>query len=192
MINDNELDDLNYEEALIYDKRTYLQYYWALLKQKQLIIFTFFPIGDYNLIFAKIALFIVSFGFFFTINGFFFSDDTMHKLYTDKGSFDILYQIPQILYSSIVSSLADILLKYLSLSNNNILELKSGKYKNLTEAKEKFKQIHNSIKIKLILFFIISLILMIFFFYFISCFCAVYINTQIILIKDSGISYGTS
>ena len=89
-------------------------------------------------------------------------------------------------------SLADILLKYLSLSNNNILELKSGKYKNLTEAKEKFKQIHNSIKIKLILFFIISLILMIFFFYFISCFCAVYINTQIILIKDSGISYGTS
>ena len=102
MINDNELDDLNYEEALIYDKRTYLQYYWALLKQKQLIIFTFFPIGDYNLIFAKIALFIVSFGFFFTINGFFFSDDTMHKLYTDKGSFDILYQIPQILYSSIV------------------------------------------------------------------------------------------
>ena len=123
---------------------------------------------------------------------FFFSDDTMHKLYTDKGYFDILYQIPQILYSSIVSSLANILLKYLSLSNDNILELKSGKYKNLTEAKQKAKQIHNSIKIKLIIFFIISLILMIFFFYFISCFCAVYKNTQIILIKDSCISYGTS
>ena len=31
-----------------------------------------------------------------------------------------------------------------------------------------------------------------FFWYFISCFCAVYINTQIILIEDSIISFGLS
>ena len=33
---------------------------------------------------------------------------------------------------------------------------------------------------------------MLFFWYFISCFCAVYKNTQIILLKDTGISFATS
>ena len=33
---------------------------------------------------------------------------------------------------------------------------------------------------------------MLFFWYFISCFCAVYKNTQIILIKDTLISFGLS
>ena len=48
------------------------------------------------------------------------------------------------------------------------------------------------IKIKLIIFFTLSFILMIFFWYFISCFCAVYKNTQIILIKDTLISFALS
>jgi len=103
---DSELDDMSYELAIIYDKRTFYQYYWAVLKKNQLIIFTFLPMDDFNLMYVKIALFIISFGLFITINGFFFSDDTMHKVYVDNGAFDIIYQIPQILYSSIISSLA--------------------------------------------------------------------------------------
>ena len=42
---------------------------------------------------------------------------------------------------------------------------------------------------KLIIFFVISFLLMLFFWYFISCFCAVYKNTQVILIKDTLISF---
>ena len=191
-MNDNELDDLEYELAVLYDTRTYWQYYWSVLKQNQLIIFTFLPMNDYNLIYVKIALFIISFGLFFTINGFFFSDDTMHKVYEDNGEYDIIFQIPQILYSSIISSFANILLKNLSLSEKNIIELKSDIYFSIHKGKKKARQIERCLKIKLILFFIISFILMAFFWYFISCFCAVYTNTQIILIKDTGISFGTS
>ena len=189
---DNELDDLDFGEAIIYDKRTYLQYYWSLLRKNQLIIFTFFSMNDYNIIYAKIALFIFSFGFFFTINGFFFSDETMHKIYMDNGNYDILYQIPQIFYSSIISSLANIVLKNLSLSENNILDLQSETHDNLSITKKRARKIENCIRIKLTLFFIISLILMLFCWYFISCFCAVYKNTQIILIKDTGVSFGAS
>ena len=28
---------------------------------------------------------------------FFFSDDTMHKIYEDQGNFNFIYQLPQIL-----------------------------------------------------------------------------------------------
>ena len=189
---DIELDELEYELAIIYDKRTYLQYYWSVLKQNQLIIFTFLPMNDFNLMYVKIALFIISFGLFITINGFFFSDETMHKVYEDNGAFDIIYQIPQIFYSSVISSVANVLLKNLSLSENSILELKKETYFSIHKAKKKARQIKRCLRIKLILFFIISLILMLFFWYFISCFCAVYKNTQIILLKDTGISYGLS
>ena len=190
--NDTELDDLEYELAIIFDKRTYFQYYWALLKRNQLILFTFIPNNDFNLIYAKIALFIISFGLFITINGFFFSDETMHKVYEDNGEYDILYQIPQIFYSSVISTIANVLLRNLSLSENSILELRKETYYNFNKGKKKARQIEKCLRIKLILFFIISFILQLFFWYFISCFCAVYRNTQVILLKDTGISFGIS
>ena len=69
-LNDEEKNNLEYKKAVVLDKRTYFQYYFSLLKKKQLILFTFLPSNDYNLIFVKIALFIVSFSLYFTINGF--------------------------------------------------------------------------------------------------------------------------
>ena len=46
--NDYELDNLSYEEALKYDKRSYCQYYISQIKYKQLLIFVFFTYNDYN------------------------------------------------------------------------------------------------------------------------------------------------
>ena len=188
--NDQELNNLEYNLASIYDKRTYFQYYWSLLKKKQLILFTILPSNDYNLLTLKLSLFLLSFSLYFTINGFFFSDDTMHKIHEDNGAFNIIYQIPQILYSSIVSAVINMILKMLSLSENNILTIKQEK--NMCVAIKKSKKIERYITIKFIIFFLLSTILLIFFWYFISCFCAVYSNTQIILIKDTLFSFGLS
>jgi hypothetical protein len=125
--NDAELNNLIYKEAIIFDKRTYIQYYWSLLKKKQLILFTFYPANDYNLVTAKICLFFLSFSLYFTINAFFFNDETMHKIYMNNGAFDIIIQIPQIIYSSLISSITNMILKQLSLSEKTILELKEKK-----------------------------------------------------------------
>ena len=189
-LNDYEINGLDYQNALKLDKRTYFQYYLSLIKKKQLIIFTFLPSNDYNLLSLKISLFIVSFSLYLSINGFFFNDKTMHKIYKDKGAFNIIYQIPQILYSTIVSSLINIILKNLSLSEKNILIIKTEK--NINIIINKGKNILRCIKIKFIIYFSISFLLMLFFWYFISCFCAVYKNTQIILFKDTLISFGLS
>ena len=186
-MNDNELNDLEYEEALIIDKRTYFEYYWSLLRKKQLILFTFVPINDYNLFSLKISLFLLSFSLYFTVNGFFFSDETMHKTYISKGKLSFIFQIPQILYSSIISSIINLLLKLLSLSEKNILTIK--KQKNLDEAIKKSKDVKMNLMIKFFIFFFFGNLLLLFFLYYISCFCAVYINTQIILIKDTLISF---
>ena len=132
----------------------------------------------------------MSFSLYFTINGFFFNDDTMHKVYEDNGSYNFLNQLPQILYSSVISAIINMILKQLSLSEKNILEIKEEN--NINEAIKKSKQKESCLKIKFILFFLISFILMSFFWYFISCFCAVYTYTQNILITDTLISCITS
>ena len=187
---EEEINTLEYEKACMLDKRTYFQYYWSLLKKKQLIIFTFLPANDYNLLSIKISLFLLSFSLYFTINGFFFSDDTMHKIHEDQGNFNIIYQIPQIIYSSVISAVINMLLKKLSLSEKNILVIKQ--IKDLNAARKMAKNIQNCLTIKFVIFLILSTLLLSFFWYFISCFCAVYSNTQIILIKDTLISFGLS
>ena len=188
--NDSELNSLDYELAIVCDKRTYCQYYWSLLKKKQLILFAFIPNNDYNINTIKISLLLLSFSLYFTINGFFFSDETMHKVYEDNGALDILYQAPQILYSTLVSSFINIVLKILSLSEKDIIEIK--KENNDLDARIKSKKAEYFLKIKFIIFFVLSILFMFFFCYFISCFCAVYINTQTILIRDTLISFGLS
>ena len=189
-MNDQELNSLKYEKALIYDKRSYFQYYWSLLKKKHLILFTFYPQNDYNLLTLKISLFLLGFSLYFTINGFFFSDDSMHKVYVDRGIYNFVFQIPQIIYSSIVSAIINMILKNLSLSEKNIIELKQEKYK--TAFLEKSKSISQYLVKKFLIFFILSILLLLFFWYFISCFCGVYVNTQIIFIKNTFTSFALS
>ena len=82
------------------------------------------------------------------------------------------------------------ILKMLSLSEKNILSLK--KQKNIDLVVKKSKTIKNCLTIKFILFFILSFILLVFFWYLISCFCAVFTNTQMILIKDTLVSFSLS
>ena len=186
-LNDQELNNLRYKDAIILDKRTYLQYYWSLLKKKQLILFTFFPAHDYNLFSLKICLFIVTFSLYLSINCLFFDDRTMHNIYKNNGRNDIIFRIPSILYSSLISSIVKIILKQLSLSEQNFLVFK--KENNIKELRKKSKDVKRCLKIKLILFFFVNYLLLFLFWHFISCFCTIFVNTQLILICDSVISF---
>ena len=189
-LNDEEINNLEYQQAILIDKRNYFQYYYSLLKKKHLILFIFLPSNDYNLVPIKFILFLISFSMYLTINGFFFTDDTMNKIYVDNGAFNFIYQLPQILYSTVVSAVINMILKKLSLSEKQILQIKQEK--ELKISIEKSKKIQNCLKIRFIIFLILSSILMLFFWYFITCFCAVYENTQTILLKDTLVSFALS
>ena len=187
--NDDELNNLSYEKAIKFDKRTYLQYFISLLKTKHILIFLFNS-SDYNSRIIKIDLFFISFTIYYAVNALFFNDETMHKIYEDEGSFDFIYQIPQILYSTLISSIFKIILKILALSEKNILKIKQrNKIKDL---ENKSQNIWKCLYYKFILFFIISFIFLLFFLYYLSCFCAVFKNTQLHLIKDTIISFSLS
>ena len=184
--NDIEINSLTYKEAIKNDKRSFIQYYISLLKLGHLFIFSFYNNKDYNSRPIKIFLFFFIFTIHFTVNALFFNDATMHKIYIDEGSYNFIYQIPQILYSSLISGIIKTLIKYLSLSENDIINFKRDKVNKLDS---EYKRLKKSLKIKFILFFIISFFLLIIFGYYITCFCCIYSNTQLHLIKDTVVSF---
>ena len=184
--NDYELNSLSYQDALKIDKRTYLEYYFSLLKTKQLIIFSFYTYTDYNSKIIKISLFFFSFALYYTVNALFFTDSTMNKIYETDGDFNFIYQIPQILYSSIISAIINTIIKYLALSEKRIIKLKNEQ----NVSNKKIKLLLKCFLIKYIFFFSLSFLFLIIFWYYLSCFGVVYKNTQIHLITDTLISFG--
>ena len=186
--NNYELNTLSYKEAIMIDKRTYLQYYFSLLKTKHLLVFTFYTYNDYNSKIIKIYLFFFSFSLYLVVNALFFNDSTMHEIYKEEGYFDFIYHLPQILYSTIISTIINTIIKYLSLTETKIIEIKKEK----ESIKEKPEKELKCFLIKFIIFFILSFLFSLFFWYYLSCFCAVYKKTQIHLIKDTLISFGLS
>ena len=187
---DDEINDFSYDSALKNDKRTYWQFYISLIKTKHELIYAFFYNKDYNSKIIKIDLFVFGFALNYAVNGFFFNDDTMHNVYESKGLFDISYQLPLIVYSSFISMFLSALVQMLWMSNDAIIDFKqSEEINNINERAEKMIK---KLKIKFVLYFILSYILLIFFWYYISMFDAIYRNTQYLLLEDTLMGFGLS
>ena len=190
IFNEEELNKMDYKYAIELDKRDFITYYFSLLKLKHLIIFTFFIKEDYNVYLMKISLFLCSLALYLITNTIFFNDENMHEIYTYEGKYNFIYQLPFILYTTIISVFFNNLLNLLSLSQRNILKLKQ-----IDQIKIMARKMFSSLKIfklKIVLFNIIGLIILVFGWYYLTMFCAVYTNTQIHLLKDTFSSFGLS
>ena len=206
---DYELNNMEYYDASDFDNRTCLRTYWSVIKREHYVIFTFFSRNDYNLFYVKIERFFILICTEITMNGMFFVHETMYKKQT--GGLSFAQKIPQIIFSLLVSHAMEVILCYLSMTDIHYYQIKAlpKEQKNLhkdqkylsKDAKnlpnkgkndDKIFDILSCMKRKLTAFFILTFLVFLFHWYFISAFCAVYQNTQIIYLRDSGISILTS
>ena len=178
-----EINDLSYDLAIQIDQRVFCQYYNSLIKTKHSLIFALFNNNDYNSKIIKIDLFFIGFTIDYIVNALFYNDDTMHKIYENKGYFDFESQIPIIVYSSLISMILNAPLNMLSLSNDAIINFKQEKEK--IDIMKKAKNLEHKLFIKFILYFLISFLFLFFFWYYIAMFGVIYRNTQIHLLKDT-------
>ena len=159
--NDYEMNWLSYNDALKYDKRSWCEYYCSLIKNKQLITFTFCTFNDYNSGIIKKFIFFLSFALHFTINALFFNDSNMHQIYEDEGKYNFSYQIPYIIISAICSTIIlRIMLQTLVLTDKSALLVKNQPNKNLAIMKK--IEVLKYMNIKLAIFFILNFLLLIF------------------------------
>ena len=126
-LTDDEINGLSYELAIQNDKRTYFQYYISLIKTKHNFIYTFLYNDDYNTKIIKIDSFFVNFAMLYALNGLFFDDDSMHKIYVNKGKYNFFNELPKMIYSQIISMVLNIVLQILALPNDSIISFKQYK-----------------------------------------------------------------
>ena len=185
-----ELDTFSYKKSIAIDKRTCFEYYISLLKIKHPIIFSFCPIRDYNSIIIKSCITMLSFVISYALNFIFFDEKTIHKIYKDKGKYDFVFFIPKISISFIVSNICHIILKYIFLSERNLLKIRNNKTANA--AQDISITVKRNLVIKYTLFFILGIIFLSFFWMLLSSFGAVYQNTQLIVFENTLICFGIS
>ena len=105
----------------------------------------------------------------------------MHYIYRAKkyslNTFNIIYNIPTIIYTAILSTyILRILILNLALNDKDAYMIKIQTDKN--SAIHMKEQRLKCAKIKITFFFLLNLILLVFFWYFLVCFNAVYKNSQ--------------
>ena len=159
--NDYELNMLSYQNAKKYDKRNFCSYYISLIRAKQPLIFAFCPIKDYNSRIIKIDLFFISISIYYFINALFFNESLIHKIYKDEGIYNLIYQIPYILYSFIISHLLNTFITYIFLSERDLIKIRSEN--NNQKRNDIISNVKKCLVIKYICFFSIFSTISIFF-----------------------------
>ena len=158
------MNDLSFKDALIRDKRNFLQYYISLLKTKHSVFYIFYT-KDYNSKIIKVSIQIFDLATLISVNALFFNDETMHKIYVDNGSFDFIYQLPQIIYSTIISFVLNTVNQLLGLTEENILKFKNERLP-LRNLNQKYNKLIKILRIKFIFFYIFNILfLSVFLFY---------------------------
>ena len=114
----------------------------------------------------------------------------MHNVYKSEGLFDLSYQLPIIVYSSLISMFLGALIQMLGLTSDAISDFKQNEQ--VSNINGRGKKFIKTLKIKFILYFISSYLLLIFFWFYVSMFDAVYRHTQFLLLADTVIGFALS
>jgi hypothetical protein len=185
---DCELNLLDYKKAIIYDKRPFRKYYLSLLLSKQLILFSFYPNKDYNIKIIKISVFFLALDIIFAVNTLLFSYSIIHQIYSNGGNYNFSYFMGPIMHSFIISYVIINLIRYFSLSERILIELKREENENVLN--RKMISAKRRLNIIYIVFYVLGFIFLIAFWLYSASFCAVYQNSQYFVFKNALIDLG--
>ena len=82
---DDNLQNLAYEKAILYDKRTFMRMYLSFLVGAQIILETFCKENYLTLFIIKLSFFICTFQINFFLNAFFYTDEYISNAYYNNG-----------------------------------------------------------------------------------------------------------
>ena len=182
-------NEMDFEKALEKDKRKFCEYFWELLKEKQLIINSFFINDNMKPKSIKIMLFLLNFMFFLLINGLLFGEDYLVDLYNsgkDENFFSFISRsITNFVYLFVIIQLLNEIVDCLFVEEKKLKKI-------FILGKNDIKKIQNEILLLIkkiekshIIFFIISYLIFIFTWIYISCFNDIYYYSRKEWMKSS-------
>ena len=179
---DDDLDALDYDECLVYDKRTFCQLFCKQLLNRQLIANTFCVIERLKPFSIKLIVLIFNIACYLVVNGFLFNEDYVMKILrrTSKGFYYFLVDsTTRIVYSSIIGGIINIIVGLLFRADKALRKVQAKYKDNPIILHGEIVKIYKSTRNLYIIFTIFNVCIMLVFIFYLFCFCGVYRNCQL-------------
>ena len=176
------IEEMDYNDAIKYDKRSFTEAFRDLILEKVMTLNTFLVSEPLKPFMVKLVIYLLYIDLFLIINGLFFSEDYISKVYhlekEDKFFSFVPRSIYRFLYTMTVSVIINFLINCFFIEEKKIKRIFIRERDNENNLKNDIINLLRIIKERLITFFIITFIIFIFSFLYIICFNYVYHYTQ--------------
>ena len=177
-LSESEIRFLSFKHALEIENRNITKLYISTIKEKNLIMSIFFNDKDFNMISVKLSLFIFQFNLSLAVNASFYNEEVINKKIFNDYSYNLSISFPALSIFIIY-----LIFKLLALTHHKIIKLRY--YKKINKAESEVPKLIKKLKIKYVIYYILTISLNLFFFYYITVFGAIYSIVQKDMIINS-------
>ena len=184
-----EIDDMDYNEVIKKDKRTFKEYYFEKLKSNQIIFNIILENEPLKPKTMKMILFILNIILYFFINGLFFNEDYISEVFhsNKKENFFTFAtrSIERFLYTTLVGVIINYMIECFFVDEKIIKKILKRDKENLFNVQSEIARIEKNIRKRYNSFIVISFVINSFILYYNCCFNIIYSHSRIEWIKSS-------
>ena len=183
------VDDQEFEDIILEDKRSFQEMFCEQLYDKQLFVNTFSVIDTFRPFSLKLTLLILTCVMYFVVNGLFYGEDEISKIYHIEGDDPFFGFFPRsitrYIYSAVVGVIIGIVIDLFFVDEKKMKGIFRRERKNIVNLKVEITKLSKGIKLRYIAFIFFVLIVFLLLMFYLLCFNYVYPHTQGDWVKSS-------
>ena len=183
------LDEMEYDDAIKLDKREFCEKNEEKLKEKQIIMYTFYNKENLTPKSIKIILLLLNIDLHFVINGLFFNEEYISQLFNSEQEETFFSFFPRSIsnffYAILVSFIIGIIIDCIIIEEKKIKRIFSREKDDTLQLKYEISNTVKSIRTRYTVFIFLCIFISIFSWYYVSCFNNTYPGVKIEWIKSS-------
>jgi hypothetical protein len=184
-----EFDDMYFHDVVITDRRLFFDYLCDKLKKRQLILQLFFANSPFKPLTIKILLLVLDIEICFVVNAMFINENYVSELFHSTKQEKFISFIPRSVDRSIYTMALSFVINYffdcLFVEESKMKGILKREKDNITILKYEINILIKEVKIRNIIFIIISFVFSFFSWFYISCFNHIYPHMKSEWIKSS-------
>ena len=178
-----DVEDMEFEDALKFDTRSFCEYFYDRFKEQQIIMDTFFNGESLKPMTIKIIILLLNIILYFVINGLFYSEDYVSDLFNsdvkkeDEGFFDFFPRsLSRFFYTTMVGVVIGIIVDFVVFDEKKVKRLFLREKKNTLQIRYEVSVMTKDIKRNYLILIIICFVIDLISLYYVNCFNNVYPN----------------
>ena len=175
-----DVEDMEFEDALKVDTRSFCEYFYDRFKEQQIIMDTFFNDESLKPKTIKIIILLLNIILYFVINGLFYSEDYVSDLFNsdEEETFFSFFprSISRFLYTTLVGVVIGIIVDFVAFDEKKVKRLFKREKKNPAQIRYEVAMMTKDIKRNYLILIIICFVIDLISLYYVNCFNNVYPN----------------